>query len=82
MNKQFHPPKAIGDKLGDFASGGLHSSLNEAICGKENRYGEYCTGECAEPYCAGFVAIGHLENQIGEAGIEYMKQLVKAWVDG
>ena len=73
MTKGFSAPKTVGDKLTDFAESGLTTELDKAMCQPCNA--DECHG------CPGFNALGHLENQIGEAGVKFMKELVKEWAE-
>ena len=64
-------PGLMGDVLDRYNTVGLFKELRSEIC-------ESCDAdECDD--CAGFAVLGHLENQIGEAGVDFMKQLVREW---
>lgn len=73
MTEIFSEPRTVGDELMEFAESGLTGELDKAMCQPCNA--DECNG------CAGFVALSHLENQIGEAGVKFMKELVKEWAE-
>lgn len=73
--RAFREPKTVGADLDNFAAADLINLVCDAVCGEVRE-------ECADQECdgcVGMVATGHLVNQIGEAGIAHMRQLVKEW---
>lgn len=70
----FRGPQRIGDAIRDFTDRGLNWVVARQVCGKPY---DCPTDECHG--CYGLVIIGHLENQIGEQGIAFMKQLAEDW---
>lgn len=71
----FREPKTVGVDLDDFAAVDLENLVCDVVCGEMHE-------ECADQGCdgcVGMVAIGHLVNQIGQAGIAHMRQLVEEW---
>jgi hypothetical protein len=64
-------PDRIGDKLEDFATVEIYSLLEMIMC--DSCPASNCDG------CPGPAIGGHLENQIGEQGIAYMKKLISEW---
>ena len=71
MARAFSAPETVGKNLEDFAQHGLTRELGGVMC-------QPCHADDCDD-CSGFAALGHLENQIGEAGVEFMKTLVKEW---
>ena len=67
--------KTVGIALEDFASIGLLDHLTKIVCDPCPESPDGCNG------CYGMVVLSHIEDQIGEIGIEIMKQLVKEWRD-
>jgi len=71
MTRAFSAPQTVGEKLEEFAQHELTDELDRVIC-------QPCHADDCDD-CSGFVALAHLENQIGEAAVEFMKKLVKEW---
>ena len=69
--KRFREPRQVGDKLIYFAQYDLAHQLAPRLC--KPCGADECDG------CYGMVVVGHLENQIGEQGIAFMKQLAENW---
>lgn len=67
-------PREFGGDLRRFAEGDLFNLLSGHVCGD-------CTMPSREDCddCQALAVLGHLENQIGEAGIRFMKELVEQW---
>ncbi|KKK59736.1 hypothetical protein LCGC14_3031410 [marine sediment metagenome] len=72
MGRAFRGPDTVGVDLNEFAIGHLSEVITEGICQ------ECHTSECDN--CYGMVVLGHIENQIGEAGIAFMKQMAQDWL--
>lgn len=71
LERKIKEPNLVGDKLQHFTNEELCSLLSKA-CGKCN------TDECDG--CPGLAILMNVENQIGEEGIAFMKQLVRDWI--
>ncbi|NVL91324.1 MAG: hypothetical protein HWN69_10145 [Desulfobacterales bacterium] len=61
----------IGHVLERYSTVDLTIELHSQIC-------KPCDADDCED-CPGFALLGHIVNQIGEAGVDFMKQLVKEW---
>ena len=73
MTQKFREPQFVGGELEYFAEQRLLRLIAPKICGKREEPSGCCDN------CYGMVILGHIENQIGKAGISFMKQLVKDW---
>ena len=67
----FKAPDLIGHALERYSTVDLLSELRLGICDQCN------ADECDD--CPTFAILAQVENQIGEAGVAFMKQLVKEW---
>ena len=65
-------PNNIGGALGNFNHQGLSNLLSLAVCGLGCE-----ADECDD--CPGVAVLGHLENQIGQDGIRFMRDLIDKW---
>ena len=64
-------PGLIGNVLERYSTVDLLKEIRSGIC-------DPCdTDECDD--CPGFALLGHIENHIGEGGVDFMKELVKEW---
>jgi len=67
----------VGERLLEFAEDGKILTLLRQVC---HSRGYECKANNCDG-CPGIAILGHLENQIGEAGVEYMTGLVKEWIE-
>ena len=65
-------PNQVGERIRGFAEYGLFDTVSSAVCRR-------CKKECDKPGCPRLAVLGHLENQVADAGIAFMKNLVKEW---
>lgn len=75
MSNIWESVKSKQGKLEGFAQSGLFCLIGLKVCGN-------CKAEEDCDDCAGLAVLTHLENQIMDEGILFMKSLVKDWAAG
>jgi len=71
-------PMDVGERLLKFSEdGGILNLLSRQVC-RSHKY-KCAADECDG--CPGLAILAHLENQIGEAGVKYMTDLAKEWIE-
>ncbi len=69
----FQPFETVGTELEDFGSIRILNLLTPFVCEPCEQPSDDCTG------CYGMVMLSHIEEQIGQSGIEHMTLLAQAW---